>query len=318
MPAPFMVAASLVLGGGARSGRLTDVILSLFAIPLLAWGVWRLFETDVTPQMRWALGFCGALVALPLMQLIPLPPGLWTLLPHREISAASFSLIGEDAPWMPLSVTPEATWLSALSLLPPLSIFLGVMLLSYRDRRWLSVVILSVGVISAFLGLLQVAQGPTSKLRFYEFTNWTEAVGFFADRNHFATLVYSLVLLTAAWAVNAGAAATSAIARREFNAASIIAALLCFTVFIVLLAAEAVARSRAGLALTIVAVLGAFSLGAVDQRLRRGESAYRTHDGGRNCRSSAADCAVCSLSDPRTVRSRSSSRCSSHLCQRTP
>ena len=192
----FMVAASLVLGGGARSGRLTEVILSLLAIPLLAWGVWRLFETDVTRQMRWALGFCGALVALPLLQLIPLPPSLWTLLPHREISAASFSLIGEDAPWMPISVTPEATWLSALSLLPPLSVFLGVMLLGYRDRRWLSVVILTVGVVSVFFGLLQVAQGPTSKLRFYDFTNPTEAVGFFANRNHFAALVYSLVLLT--------------------------------------------------------------------------------------------------------------------------
>ena len=267
-----MIAASLVLGGATRSGFLSDVILALLAVPLLAFVVWRLFDTDITRQMRWALAFCLALIALPLLQLIPLPGWLWTILPHRGISAASFALIGEDPPWMPLSVSPEATWLSALSLLPPLSIFLGVTLLGYRDRRWLSLVILVVGLISVFLGLLQVAQGPASTLRFFQFTNLTEAVGFFANRNHFAALIYSLVLLTAAWAVNAGAAASSAISQREFNAISIFGALLCFTIFVVLLAAEAMARSRAGLALTFVAVLAAFSLGAVDRRIGRGDS----------------------------------------------
>ncbi len=267
-----MIAATLVLGGATRSGFLSDVILALLAVPLLAFVVWRLFDTNITRQMRWALGFCLALIAVPLLQLIPLPGWLWTILPHREMAAASFALIGEDVPWMPLSVTPEATWLSALSLLPPLSIFLGVTLLGYRDRRGLSLVILVVGLISVFLGLLQVAQGPASTLRFFQFTNPTEAVGFFANRNHFAALIYSLVLLTAAWAVNAVAAASSAITRREFNAASISGALLCLAMFVVLLAAEGLARSRAGLALTIIAVLGAFSLGAVDRRLRRGGS----------------------------------------------
>ena len=63
-----------------------------------------------------------------------------------------------------MSVSPEATWLSALSLLPPLSLFIGMLLLGYRERRWLSVVVIAVGVISAFLGLMQVAQGPTSAL----------------------------------------------------------------------------------------------------------------------------------------------------------
>ena len=217
--------------------------------------------------MRWALWFCLALVALPLLQLVPLPGWLWTLLPHREISAESFALIRQDVPWMPISVSPEATWLSALSLLPPLSLFVGILLLGYRDRRWLSLVIIAVGVIGVFLGLLQVAQGPTSPLRLFRFTNPTEAVGFFANRNHFAALVYVLVLLASAWAVNAGAAAGSAFRRKEFDTASTIAALGCFILLVVLLAAQAMARSRAGIGLTMVALLGAFSLGVVDRRV---------------------------------------------------
>ena len=158
-----MLVCCVIFGGvGARTGYLGDLILSLLAIPLLAMGLWRLFEVDLTRQMRGALWFCLALVALPLLQLVPLPPWLWTALPHREISAESFALIRQDVPWMPLSVSPDATWLSALSLLPPLSLFIGLLLLGYRERRWLSVVVFSVGVISAFLGLMQVAQGPAS------------------------------------------------------------------------------------------------------------------------------------------------------------
>ena len=269
----FMAMASLALGGSTRrGGGLFDVILAFLAIPLLALGVWRLFETDITPQMRWALWFCLALVALPLLQLLPLPGWLWTLLPHREISAESFTLVGLSVPWMPISVSPDATWLSAISLLPPLALFVCTLMLGYRDRRWLSFVILAVGVISVFFGLLQVAQGPSSTLRFFKFTNLTEAVGFFANRNHFASLVYVLVILASAWAVNAGAAAEAAFRRKEFDSASTLAAFGCLTLLVVLLAAEAMARSRAGIGLTMVALLGAFALGASERRGRKEDS----------------------------------------------
>jgi O-antigen ligase len=122
---------------------------------------------------------------------------------------------------------------------------------------------------------MQVAQGPTSPLRFYQFTNPTEAVGFFANRNHFAALVYALVLLVSAWTVNAGAAAGAAFSRKEFDTASTIAAVACFTLLVVLLAAEAMARSRAGIVLTMVALLGAFSLGVADRRPGIAETATR-------------------------------------------
>ncbi|HEX5347822.1 MAG TPA: hypothetical protein VFW64_12110, partial [Pseudonocardiaceae bacterium] len=130
----LMVACSLILGGAPRSGFLGEVILDLIAIPLLALGVWRLLEIDLTRQMRLALWFCVAVVALPLLQLLPLPPSLWSALPHREISAQTFSLIGERLPWMPLSVSPDATSLAVISLLPPIAIFVGVLLLGYRER----------------------------------------------------------------------------------------------------------------------------------------------------------------------------------------
>jgi O-antigen ligase len=263
-----VIVASLLLGGGTRGGFLSDTVLQFIAIPLLLVALWRVLDTPLTTQTRLAVAFCCALAIVPLFQLIPLPPWLWTALPNRAPSAAPFELLGQRKPWMPISVSPQDTWVSALALIAPLGIFLGTVLLSYRERRWLSVVVLAVGTLSVFVGLVQVAQGPNSPLRFFEFTNPTEAVGFFANRNHFAALLYALILFAAAWTVQAALGGSTH--RREFHAATLVAIIGGFTLLVVLLAGEAMARSRAGLGLTIVALLGAFALGVSDRRVGRG------------------------------------------------
>ena len=130
-----MMVATLILGGAARPGLLPDAILQLLAIPLLVVSLWRICEVSLTGQMRLALWFCLAIAVLPLLQLIPLPPWLWTALPNRQPSAETFDIMGHALPWMPISVSPNATWLSALSVLPPLAVFLSTLLLSYREMR---------------------------------------------------------------------------------------------------------------------------------------------------------------------------------------
>jgi hypothetical protein len=162
---------------------------------------------------------------------------------------------------MPVSVSPSATWLSLLSLIPPAAIFLGTMLLGYRQRGVLSLVLLGFGILSVFLGLAQVAQGPSSSLRLFNYTNDTEAVGFFANRNHLAALLYSLTLLTAAWAVSISFGRDD----RELGGPRIVAIVAIFTALVALIAAQAMARSRAGLALTIIALFGAFALAFVER-----------------------------------------------------
>ena len=265
-----VLVASLILGGATRGGFLSDTILQLVATPLLLLALWRLFQAPLTQQTKLILLFCLAVAALPLLQLIPLPPWIWASLPQRASSAVAFDLLHQNAPWLPISVSPQQTWLSALSLIAPLAIFLATLLLTYRERRWLSLVILAVGTLSVFIGLLQVAQGPESPWRFFSITNPTEAVGFFANRNHFAALGYTLVLFAAAWAANAAVIAGRAGGLKQYDTASIITALGCFTLLVVLLAGEAMARSRAGLGLTIVALFGAFALGVSDRRVGTG------------------------------------------------
>jgi O-antigen ligase len=269
----FTLLAALLLGGGTRGGFLSDALLQLLAIPLLLLSASRLGDLlwqqrAKLRELRWEIIFCVAVVLVPLIQLVPLPPAIWTLLPHRAPLIASFDDWGHGLPWLPISVSPNATWLSVAALLPTLAVFFGTILLGYRERRLLSFAVVAFGIVSAFLGLLQIAQGPASRLRFFSATNLTEAVGFFANRNHFAAFLYVVLLFAAVWAVDVGFAVGPWRDRRIFEARSIVAITASFLAIVILLAAEAMARSRAGMILTMVSLVGVYGLVLTDRRRR--------------------------------------------------
>jgi O-antigen ligase len=263
----------LLLGGGTRAGFLSDAVIQLAAIPVLLMGLYRLPDLPSARHVRWVLLFCLAMILVPVLQLIPLPPGVWTALPSGEGVAEAFQLLGRELPWLPMSVSPDATWLSLLSLLPPVAIFLSTAVLGYRERRALSLILLAVGLVSVFLGLAQVAEGPASSLRFFEVTNPSEAVGFFANRNHFAAALYAFTMFAAAWAVEA--ATPTGGERAELDTRWIVSLVASFTVLVILVAAQAIARSRAGLGLTIVALLAAMALAFRDRRNTAGVTPTR-------------------------------------------
>jgi O-antigen ligase len=263
----FTMVCSLLLGGGTEGGYLSDAILELLAIPALLLVASSLIDAlrrtaHVPRSTRWALMLCFAIALLPLLQLVPLPPWIWTNLPGRETVVAIFDLVGGQGNWMPISVSPNATWLSLLSLVAPMAIFLGAIQLGYQERRGLSVVVISVGIIGAFLGLVQVAQGPASPLLFFKVTS--DAMGFFANRNDFAALLYMVLLFAAAWAIDTAFKTISwGHTRRAVRIVMLTAALLVLTV---LIATEAMTRSRAGLVLTIIAVAGMFAMASSERR----------------------------------------------------
>jgi len=230
-------------------------------------------SANIWHRARWPLMLCLAIVLLPLYQLVPLPPWIWTKLPGREVVAATFELLGGPRPWLPVSAAPTLTWLSVLSLLAPVTIFLGVVQLGHRERRRLSLIIIAFGVGSAFLGLLQIAQGPGSALRFFTVTNDSDAVGFFANRNHFAALLYVVLVFAAPWAIDISFKSGPLADVRSFQPTKILTLTAIFMVLVVLMAAEAMARSRAGIGLMMVAVVGLFALGFAQRRKAPGGTA---------------------------------------------
>jgi len=266
-----MLSLSVVLGGGTRSGFLSDALLQLVAIPPLliaVSGLAALARSDPKAfrQIRPGLIFAAAIVLVPLLQLIPLPPAVWRVLPGHAPLAGALAA-GEISPgWMPISVLPNATMLSALSLLPPLAVFCCAVLLDGHERRLLSLLFVALAILSAFLGLLQVSQGPSSPLRFFVITNASEAVGFFANRNHFAALLYTALPFAAVFALDAGSMVRPGRGPMSFDAGSIVPVTLSLLGFVILIVAEAVARSRAGMALTMACLVGIGALVFVDRR----------------------------------------------------
>jgi O-antigen ligase len=288
-----VLTASLLLGGGTRSGLLSDVLLQLFCLPVLLIAAAQVLfprpdpaipgatlpgpaasahtpQSARPPELRrlaFLLGFITLCCLLPLLQVLPLPQGWWTMLPGREPVRAAFGHLAAPVPdWLPLSISPHTTWQSLLALLPPLAVFFCVIQLSGAQRRRVSVALLAMALINVFLGLVQLMQGPGSILRFFEITNDLEAVGFFANRNHFSALLYCAIILAAAWALELTRSFEALPPERRFEPGSILPLMAIFTLAVALMAAQSMTRSRAGLILTIIAVIGAFALALPERR----------------------------------------------------
>jgi O-antigen ligase len=154
-----------------------------------------------------------------------------------------------------------------LGLVPTVAIFLGTLTLGHEERRLLSLVLIAMGVVSVFVGLMQLAGGADSVLRFYAVTNTTEAVGFFANRNHFAALLYTALLFAFCWMADASIAISQQSRWTTADSRSVIYFAGSIVSFIALLAGQLMARSRAGLILSIVALLAGFASGMGDRQM---------------------------------------------------
>lgn len=262
----FALVSAIVLGGGTRAGFLSDALLQIAVLPLLLLAAWNLSLSELSRPARAAVIVAACIALLPLAQLVPLPPSIWQALPGRSQLAESFNTLGRPLPWLPLSVSPQATALALASLIVPLAVFLGTCQLSLHHRRRLSFLLLGLGFVSVILGLLQLAQGETSPLRFYQFTNVNEAVGFFANRNHFAALLYCLCLVTAAWTIEMARRVEHAPPMNRFALPYMGPLLVSVTVLVMLVAGQAMARSRAGLALSMLAIVAVFVLAYPERR----------------------------------------------------
>jgi hypothetical protein len=242
---------ALIFGGGTRQGYWSDAIVQLACLPLIGVTLFRLSRVEINAQGRAAFVLLAGVLLLPVLQLVPLPPTIWTWLPGREAFEAAYQNAGTPLPWLGVSLSPPSTWRAFLALLPPVAVFLSVLVLGRRSRQALTLLLIAFGFFSVFLGLAQLAQGPGSPLRFFAITNPSEAVGFFANRNHFAALLYLILPFTAAWAVGLAA---------DRRPEMLVGVALCLLVFASLLLGLGMARSRAGLVLAMLAGLGGLAL----------------------------------------------------------
>ena len=242
--AAVLLAFSFVLGGASRDHALRLALVELAALPLLVIAGSRLIKSGLWREHRFALSLLGAVVAIPVIQLIPLPPQVWTGLPGREEMALALELAGLRPGWVGLSLTPDQTWRSALALVPPVAFFLAMPLLSQPQRQHLVQFVIAAAVVGMFLGAAQLASGG-ERLYPWATTSAGSVNGFFANRNHLA----SSLLVTLPFAIIAGAAT---LRRRDHRNASLWLGGLFAGLVVVALAAI---RSRTGIALFAPVIL---------------------------------------------------------------
>ena len=237
--AVILLALSFALGGASRQHALRLALVELAALPLLVMAANRLLDGVLWARHRFALTLVGALIAIPLIQLVPLPPFLWQAMPGRDQLTLALTLAEIPVGWTSWSMTPDQTWRSALALIPPVAMFVGALTLQTAERQRLIWACLALAVASIALAAAQLASGDTSLYPW----SWTDpglAVGFFANRNHLATLCFSTLPFAVTFAAVAAGAERSVDRRRLW--------LGLIYVALVIIAIAAI-RSRAGILL---------------------------------------------------------------------
>lgn len=238
----------LALASGGGQGWVGEDLLAVAGIALIAAALARALTSDVHPaRLRVFLGLPAALVALPVLQLVPLPASIWTSLPGRAGLAADLAAAGVAPGNTPWSLDPLATERMLWSALVPAGVFMAACVLCREQRRALVGVALGFAAVSALLGFWQIMAGPGSGLYLYEITNRGSAVGLFANRNHLAGL------LAAALPVAAGVLADRLRDRR--HEARDLRVWLLITLLVVLAVGVTATGSRAGFLLMMASVI---------------------------------------------------------------
>ena len=167
-------------GGGSRFG-LANLVVQLAALTALA----LRFE----PVMRfwrespWAVRvMIAATLALPVVQIIPLPEQFWLMLPGRQLVARSLEMTGKTG-WMPWSVDPLRTLLALSALITPLAVLMIGWSLPRRHLIGLGWLVAGLGIVTTVWGAMQLNPTGDAATLFGSREPGTVLLGSFANRN---------------------------------------------------------------------------------------------------------------------------------------
>ncbi|MEO6433212.1 MAG: O-antigen ligase family protein [Sphingomicrobium sp.] len=188
--APAYLFLCLLIGGSAQGpGR--NVALQLVGLAILAWAAFERPAARPPRPARQLIVLAGLGIAWCMVQLVPLPAALWSMLGPRAGLAESYRLMGMELPALPLSLAPYETVATLLTLIPPLALYVAVeRLRAYRAA--FMVAALAAGTLCGIaLGIMQVSSPNPLASPFYLYpsANWGQATGFFANSNHMASLL---------------------------------------------------------------------------------------------------------------------------------
>ena len=198
----WLLSAFLVIlwiaGGASRADVWGQGVVRFFAWTFLI--IFTLFSSRFEWQRVKPIAILLALsILLVTLQLVPLPPSIWTALPGRELFIQAAEVSGQPQPWRPLSISPSATANALGSLVVPVAVLVFGAQLT-REQHWrIASVLLALVFAGSLLALLQFS-GARFGNPFINYQTGSVS-GNFANRNHFALFVAFGCLLAPVWAL---------------------------------------------------------------------------------------------------------------------
>ncbi|MDZ4307496.1 O-antigen ligase family protein [Allopontixanthobacter sp.] len=244
-PLLLLLIAAITLGGGGTPAPQTELLLQLIAAGCLVmtlYGPCRMTGLPPPPRLAWIAA--ALVVALPLLQLVPLPPAVWQALPGREIQAEALDLVGARDTWRSWSLFPGRTAASLLAIIPAVAAMLMMSRLHSQDFNWAVAAILLMVLLSLLLGAGQIVGGSDTALRIYSQSNPGFLNGFQANRNAQADMLLIGMV-----------AATATLRTLRGRVLKTSAASLAITALAILVLGVVLTGSRTGIALIPIVVI---------------------------------------------------------------
>jgi len=197
---PGFVALCILFGGSSGGGHLANTMLQLIAALILGYSVASFAGSPLSASAKLLIAIMLCWIAWACLQLVPLPPSIWTLAPGREALQQRLSAGGLALPWLPLSISPSGTVSHLASLLPPLAVGAAILSRPAADSTGLRWIVPMLALLSLLVGVGQLIGGSTSPLYFYASSNRGLPVGLMANANHQATLMLCAIPFVASLA----------------------------------------------------------------------------------------------------------------------
>lgn len=166
---------------------------------LLVAALWRLRKGFPSKTAFWASLILVGTVTVSTLQLVPLPPSVWLRLPARDFVVTTLNAIGQTPGWMPFSLAPRETFAGLVYCLPAIGLFFASLSLAPKHRKTIILALVTIAILSTFLGLVQRAGPSVAFLQLYDAPS---GMGFFANSNFQGALLYSSILMMAALSIS--------------------------------------------------------------------------------------------------------------------
>ncbi len=188
-------------GGGSRDDIQSLVLLRPIAILFCGYALVTMDPVNWRGR-KFPLLVAVSLMLLLILQLVPLPPSIWTGLPQRQIFADIAAIASIEQPWRPLSLSPSKTLNSLFSLAVPIAAMMLYLNLDRKHRQRVLPVFIVLCAISAMLALLQLAGPSRGPLYLYRISNFDNGVGLFANRNHQGVMLSVAIVMLGSYAAS--------------------------------------------------------------------------------------------------------------------